>query len=317
MGPPDFAVPSLRALVDTGANVVAVVTQPDRPKGRSPEPQPPPVKVLATSLGIPVYQPKSIRKGEFPDKFRELAPDLAVVVAFGRIIPEDMLAVPRLGFVNVHASLLPRFRGAAPIQRAIMEGEDLTGVTIMQLDAGLDTGDILFQLPCPIEHGATAGDLHDTLSVLGAKALLLTLPTIEAGTVEPVRQDDSLATLAPILQKEDGRVDFSLPARRVFDHVRGVHPWPGAFTSFRGRGLKIHPPLDYRDGEPGGAPGAIVRLGEDAIEVACGSGVLLLTAVQPENKRRMTAAEFRNGYRLEIGERLGDEGALVPEGGTR
>lgn len=305
MGTPEFAVPSLRALASAGHDVVAVVTQPDRPRGRSPEPAPPPVKELALSLGIPVHQPKSVRKGEFPEVFRQLAPELAVVVAFGKIIPADMLAVPPLGFVNVHASLLPRWRGAAPIQHCLLAGDERTGVTIMQLDPGMDTGDMLLRVEVPVERATTAGDLHDSLSILGAQALLRVLPALADGTARPERQDDALATHAPMLEKEHGRVDWALPADALQRHARAMHPWPGAFTTWRGGTLKIHPYLEYTLDPVDAAPGTVIAAEEHAIVVACGRGSVAITEVQPESKRRMSAAAFRNGYRVQPGEVLG------------
>lgn len=305
MGTPDFAVPSLQALVDAGEDVIAVVTQPDRPKGRSPQPAPPPVKELALRLGIPVHQPKSVRKGPFPEIFRELAPDLAVVVAYGRIIPADMLAVPRLGFVNVHASLLPRWRGAAPIQACLLAGDEVTGVTIMQLDPGMDTGDILSMVERPVERTTTAGELHDTLSVIGAAALVEALPALKDGTARPVKQDDALATHAPMLRKEDGRVPWDQPADAVQRHVRAMHPWPGAFTSWRGGILKIHPFVEYTVEPVQAAPGTVIAAEEQAVRVACGRGAVAITELQPESKRRMSAGAFLNGYRVEPGEVLG------------
>ncbi|GMV38932.1 MAG: methionyl-tRNA formyltransferase [Myxococcales bacterium] len=305
MGTPDFAVPSLQALVDAGEDVVAVVTQPDRPKGRSPLPAPPPVKELALRLGIPVHQPKSLRKGTFPEIFAALAPDLAVVVAYGRIIPKDMLAVPPMGFVNVHASLLPRWRGAAPIQACLRAGDPVTGVTIMQLDEGLDTGDILSMVEHPIGVGTTAGDLHDALSVLGAGALLGALPSLKDGTAHPRKQDDALATHAPMLTKEDGRVPWEEPADAVQRHVRAMHPWPCAFTAWRGGILKIHPFVEYTLDPVQVPPGTVVAAEEQAIHVACGRGVVAITELQPESRRRMSAGAFLNGYRVEPGEVLG------------
>ena len=305
MGTPDFAVPCLRALVEAGHDIIGVVTQPDRPRGRNPEPAPPPVKALALELGLPVHQPKSVKKGPFPEVFRALAPDLAVVVAFGRIIPADMLAVPPLGFVNVHASLLPRWRGAAPIQHSLLAGDERTGVTIMQLDPGMDTGDMLLQVTCPITRSTTAGDLHDGLSVLGAEALLRVLPTLVDGTARPERQDEALATHAPMLEKEHGRLDWRQPADVLQRHVRAMHPWPGAFTTWRGGTLKIHPFLEYTVEPVEAQPGTVIAVEELAIRVACGRGAVALTELQPESKRRMTAAAFNNGYRVQPGEVLG------------
>ena len=306
MGTPDFAVPSLRALVEAGHHVALAVMQPDRPHGRKKEPQPPPVKVAATELGIPVAQPRSLRKGPFPEQIRELAPDLAVVVAYGRIIPADMLVVPRLGFVNVHASLLPKYRGAAPIQHAIIRGESVTGITIMQLDPGLDTGDILHQVSCPVGRNMTSGELHDTLAPLGARALLETLPHLIDGTAAPEPQDDSEATLAPILSKEDGRIDWGLTAEAVFNHVRGVHPWPGAFTTWRGQTLKIHPLRELRaEGHGAAEPGQVLAVGAAGIEVACREGSVVVTELQLEGRKRMDAGAFLRGQKMEPGDVLG------------
>ena len=304
-GTPQFAVPSLERLVAAGHEVQLVVTQPDRPQGRGMELAPPPVKQSALRLGLPVTQPEKIKNNEeFRARLTAIQPDAIIVVGYGRIIPGWMLHLPHYGNINVHASLLPKYRGAAPIQWAIANGETVTGVTTMKIDEGLDTGDILLKRAMQIRLEDTAVTLVPRLAELGAELLVETLEELKRGIVEPVPQDDSLATLAPILKKEDGLIDFSRSAEEIHNRLRGFQPWPGAYTQFRGKNLKIisarvaenAPPLD----------GGSLRMSGDKLLAGCGEGTALeLLQVQPEGKKAMSARDFISGYRPTEGERLG------------
>jgi methionyl-tRNA formyltransferase len=302
LGTPAFAVPALDALTSAGHQIVVVVAQPDRPAGRGQGLREPATKAWARERGVPVLQPVKVRDGELARQLAALAPDLLVVVAYGRILGEDLLRLAPQGAVNVHASLLPRCRGAAPIQWAVAEGERETGVTIMQMDAGLDTGDILLQRALDIGDD-DAESLSPRLAALGGAALCEALLLLEAGTLVPVRQDGAKATLAPVLEKEHGRLDFRLPAARLAARIRGFRPWPGAFTSIGGRSLKVHA-ATATDGA-GLAPGA-ARADVGGILVGCGEGSsLLLAEVQLEGKRRVPASEFLKGHPLAEGTVLG------------
>jgi methionyl-tRNA formyltransferase len=301
MGTPEFALPTLRTLIDAGLNLVGVYTQPDRPKGRGNVLTPPPVKILAAEHGIPVFQPVKLRAPEVVEELRQLAPDLVVVVAFGQILPKSVLDIPRYGCINVHASLLPRYRGAAPINKAIMDGEEATGVTTMLMDVGLDTGPMLVKKSLPIGLEDTAGLLHDRLAELGAEAMGETLSRLCAGTLNPEPQDDALSTYAPMLKKEDGRIDWSRPAAEVHNRVRGLDPWPGAYTSLDGEVLKIARTLP----EAGmGAPGTVVSADANGVCIACGDGVLRIRELQLPGKKRLGAAEFLRGRPLPPGTRM-------------
>lgn len=303
-GTPQFAVPCLEALVREGFDVRLVVSQPDRPKGRGLELVPTPVKQASIAHQIPVAQPAKIRNNpEFQAQLESIHPDAIIVVAYGRIIPPWMLALPPLGNINVHASLLPKYRGAAPIQWAIANGETVTGVTTMQLDAGLDTGDMLLKADMPIRSDDTAVTLAPRLSEMGAALLLETLRALDRGEITATPQDNSEATHAPILKKEDGTIDFQRPAKEIWNRLRGFQPWPGAFTTFRGKQFTIH------SAKP--ADEVAVNQGEltfraDRLYVGAGAHTVLeLIEVQPEGKRRMPARDFHNGYRPKPGERLG------------
>jgi len=307
MGTPDFAVPCLQRILDDGHQVAGVFTQPDKPRGRTQELTPPPVKQLALQKGIPVFQPAKMRDGTALAMLRQLAPQLVVVVAYGRILPPDLLAVPPLGCVNIHGSLLPRYRGAAPIQWTVLNGEPTAGVTSMFMDEGLDTGDIILQKATPVGENETSGQLFDRLCLLGAGCLSETLALFGpdgSGAVPRTPQDAALATPAPILTKEMGRMDFSQPAARLHDLVRGMSPWPGAWTTLDGRLLKVHEARPLRPGEHCGAPGTLLEDG-GAFTVACGSGALRLTLVQLEGKGRLPGEVFLRGSRLQPGARLG------------
>jgi len=308
-GTPRFAVPTLEKLVEAGHSVPLVVTQPDRPRGRGMDVAISPVKDAATRLGIAVLQPGTIKNNaEFRDHLAALAPDAIVVVGYGRIIPQWMIDLPRLGNLNLHASLLPKYRGAAPIQWAIANGESVTGVTTMRIDAGLDTGDVLMQREISIGLDDTAETLGPKVATIGADLMVETLRGLEKGQVRPTPQDHAQATLAPILKKEDGRMDFSRSAEDLFNRLRGFQPWPGAFTMFKGKTLQVHRAQLWQ---------YTVKLtpGEVAVEgtrlfVGCGKDkntetALELIEIQVEGKRRMTAQEFINGYRPKSGDHLG------------
>jgi len=313
-GTPSFAVPTLEKLVDTGHSVPLVVTQPDRPRGRGMEVAISPVKDAATRLGIAVLQPVSIKNNsEFRDQLVTIAPDAIIVVGYGRIIPQWMIDLPRLGNLNLHASLLPKYRGAAPIQWAIANGESVTGVTTMRIDAGLDTGDILMQREIPIGLEDTAETLDPKLASFGADLMVETLRGLETGEVRPTPQDHAQATLAPILKKEDGRMDFTRSATDLFNRLRGFQPWPGAFTIFKDKKLQLRRAQPWQHAVKL-TPGEIEVEGTRLL-VGCGRSneidkstdtALELIEVQLEGKRRMTAQEFINGYRPKSGDHLGE-----------
>ena len=306
-GTPRFAVPTLETLVEAGFPVRLVITQPDQARGRGLELGAPPVKQSALRLGLPVIQPEKIRDNEdFRAQLLPLNPDVIIVVGYGRLIPQWMIDLPRYGNLNLHASLLPKYRGAAPIQWAIAGGESVTGVTIMRIDAGLDTGDILLQREMPIEPDDTAETLAPRLAIIGAGLMIETLRGLEAGRIQPRQQDHSQATLAPVLKKEDGVIDFHRPANEIRNRLRGFQPWPGAFTSFRGRNLTLHRARLAAYGMGPLVPGEMKIAGEDLF-LGCGEGTALqVIELQPEGKRRMSAKDFIHGYRPKPGERLGD-----------
>lgn len=304
MGTPEFAVNSLRACLDIG-EVVAVFTQPDKPKGRGHELAAPPVKLLALEKGIEVLQPPKLKGMGFGEVIKKFDADVAVVTAYGRILPKDVLDAPKQGCVNVHASLLPRWRGAAPIQWAIAEGDPKTGVCLMQMDEGLDTGAVISRAELPIEPADTSATLHDKLSALGGEVLRRDLPRYLAGELRAVPQPTEGVTLARIIEKEDGRLDFSRPAVVLERRLRAFTPWPGAFTFLKeangGRTLlKVHK-VRVAEHVAGEAPGTVLPSAPQTLRVACGEGSLLFLEVQPEGRRRMTAAEFLSGRKLEPG----------------
>ena len=306
MGTPQFAVSSLRACLEVG-DVVAVLTQPDKPKGRGQELSPPPVKQLALEKGVPVFQPAKLKGQNFGEVIKGFAPDVAVVTAYGRILPKDVLDAPRLGCLNVHASLLPRWRGAAPIQWAIAAGDEKTGTCLMQMDEGLDTGPVLARRETPIEPTDTSETLFDRLAQMGFELLVQELPRYLAGRLTPEPQPTEGVTLAPIIEKEEGRLDFARPAVELERRVRAFTPWPGTFTRLDGALLKVH---KARLGHGRGQPGEVLDATAAGLEVACGEGSLFLTEVQLEGKRRMGAAEFLAGRKLAKGTRpFGTEAA--------
>ena len=303
-GTPEFAVPTLEAVVAAGHEVALVVTQPDRAAGRGMEMQASPVKKTALARGLEVVQPERIKNNvEFRARLEAIRPDAILVVAYGRIIPGWMLELPRFGNINLHGSLLPKYRGAAPIQWAVANGEVVTGVTTMRLDAGLDTGDMLLAQVCPIGQEETAVDVYGCLAPVGAELMVKTLSGLECRTIFPQVQDHSQATLAPILTREDGWIDFSRTAQQIYDRWRGFQPWPGAHTTLRGKKLIVQKMCvaGVGDGEIG-----VVKVDGDRLRVVCGGGSLVrLDELQMEGKRRMSAAEFLRGNQVRSGERLG------------
>jgi len=304
MGTPDFALPSLKALLEAGEDVVSVYTQPDRPKGRGRKSQPSPVKELALSYNLPVFQPVSLKESFVQEQLTEQKPDFLIVVAYGLILPQTVLDIPTWGAVNVHASLLPKYRGAAPIQWAIISGEKETGITTMRLDAGMDTGDILLQEHELIFETDTAQNLHDRLSELGGRLLLQTLALLRQGTLIPQPQNSSQACNAPPLKKAQGEIRWNLSALEIDRWIRGLSPWPGAFTFWQGKRLIIH--WSKPDSiEILGTPGTINSLEKDRIQIQTGEGTLTVFEAQLEGHRRMPSEELLRGFALKAGDRLG------------
>jgi methionyl-tRNA formyltransferase len=302
-GTPRFAVPTLETVVEAGFPVSLVITQPDKARGRGLELSASPVKQSALRLGIPILQPEKIKTNdELRARLTELNPDAIIIVGYGRIVPQWMIDLPRYGNLNLHASLLPKYRGAAPIQWAIAEGETVTGVTTMRIDAGLDTGDVLLQRETPIEHDDTAETLAPRLAVIGAGLMIETVRGLEAGKIQPCSQDHAQATLAPILKKEDGIIDFQRSATEIRNRMRGFQPWPGAVTTFRGKNLQLWSAKTSNSAVPVGE----LRVECNDLLVGCGHNTALeLLELQPEGKKRMPVRDFINGYRPRTGERLG------------
>jgi methionyl-tRNA formyltransferase len=309
MGTPDFARTALEKIIEAGHEVTLVVTQPDKPKGRSGELQVSDVKACALEHGIPVFQPVRIKLPENVAELKKYEADIYVVAAFGQILSQEILDIPKFGCVNIHASLLPKYRGAAPIQQAILDGEEKTGVTIMQMAAGMDTGDILIQREIPIEHNETGGGLFDKLSILGGELIVDALPMIERGELTPVPQDEAKATKCGKLSKDMGKIDFYKDADTIRNLVRGLNPWPSAFTSLNGKMLKIwkaeveeeSSDTQVKDAEIG----AIVHVEKDSFSVKTGRGNLKVEELQLEGKKRMMVKDFLLGYKLETGMKLG------------
>jgi len=306
LGTPAFAVPSLERVVASGHNVLAVVTQPDRPSGRGRNPAPPPVKQAALRLGLAVYQPERVRRPEAVEFLRGLPVDAMVVVGYGQIIPQSIIDMAPLGIINVHGSLLPRYRGAGPVQWAILNGEERTGVTTMRIDAGLDTGDMLLKAETAIGPDENAVELGQRLSVLGADLLVESLAGLAEGRIVPQKQDNSQATYAPLLKKEDGFIDWTRDAQAIHNQVRGLQPWPGAYTAFRGQTLHLWRTRQWSEvlARRDAIPGKLVSLKPPV--VGCGFGLLELVEVQLEGRKRIPAADFANGQRLTENEILGD-----------
>lgn len=325
MGTPDFAVPPLEALINSRDKVVGVFTNPDRPSGRGKKLTPPPVKVAAQKAGIPVFQPPRCRGPEVVAQLKELAPDVIVVAAYGQILRSDVLDLPPHGCLNIHASLLPQYRGAAPINWAIVNGEKETGITIMQMDEGLDTGPMLLKKKTPIEPLDTAQDLHDRLSEMGAELIVDVMRLIHLDSLNPVAQDDDQSSYAPMLSKSDGTIDFQKSARQVADHIRGFNPWPGAFAFLRRLNgseskerVKFHlaTPLDANQAKEfqGATPGTVLRADRSAGElwIACGEGVLQCLKLQAPGRRAMETIDFLNGYDLNEGDQFYTSSSEIP-----
>ena len=303
MGTPEFAVPSLNALLSSKKEITAVVTQPDKPSGRGKKLTPPPVKAAALNSGVAVLQPERIKDEEFVNTLREINPDIIVVAAYGKILPKDIIQLPRYGCINVHASLLPKYRGAAPISWAIINGEKETGITIMQMDEGLDTGSILLQKGIEITKEDTAGTLSNKLSKIGAELLIEGLNAIEKGEIKPITQDNSKTSYAPMLKKEDGQINWTKGAEDIYNMVRGMDPWPGAFTYYKGELWKV---WKVRHGDTGkGLAGEILAADKDRIDVASKDNVISIIEIQPANKKRMTVSVFLRGHKVEAGVILG------------
>lgn len=308
LGTPAFAVPTLESVVGAGHNVLTVITQPDRPRGRGQNAAAPPVKQAALRLGLPVYQPERVRRPEAVEFLRGMPVDAMVVVGYGQIIPQSIIDMAPLGIINVHGSLLPHYRGAGPIQWAILNGETRTGVTTMRIDAGLDTGDMLLKAETGIGPDENAVELGQRLAVMGADLLVETLAGLAEGRIAAEKQDNAQATYAPLLKKEDGRIDWTRDARAIHNQVRGLQPWPGASTAFRGQALHIWKSRLWNGtAPPSASPGRLA--GRKPPVVTCGTGALELVEVQLEGRTRMLAADFANGQRLTENESLGDSRA--------
>ena len=305
-GTPQFAVPTLKALLHAGHDIQLVVTQPDRPSGRGMQLVVPPVKQAALDAGLPVTQPEKIKNNQdFRSQLETIQPEAIIVVAYGRIIPKWMLDLPRYGNLNLHASLLPKYRGAAPIQWAVANGEPVTGATTMRIDEGLDTGDMLLQRELTIAPDQTSEDIFPMLAEMGAPLMVETLDKLAAGMIAPKKQDEAQATLAPILKREDGQVDFTRSAMEIYNRWRGFQPWPGAYTFFRGRKLTLHHmhPMELRGEE---SIAAQVHIERERLFIDCGANSRLeIFELQPEGKKRMPVADFLRGYQLKNGDRLG------------
>ena len=304
MGTPDFSVPTLECIIEAGHEVVGVVTQPDKAKGRGKKVVYTPVKEKALEHGLTVYQPRRAREPEFIEQLRALNPDVMVVVAFGQILPKELLDIPKYGCVNVHASLLPKYRGAAPIQWAVIRGEKVSGVTTMQMDVGLDTGDMLLKAEVPLAEDETGGSLHDKLSVLGGDLLIETLKGLEAGTIVPEKQDDSQSgEYARMLDKSLGKIDFSMRAEEIERLIRGLNPWPSAYTSYNNKTMKLWKARVVPGGEA--VPGQVLAVDKKGFTVQTGDGALQILELQMEGKKRMDAGAFLRGCPLTAGEILG------------
>jgi methionyl-tRNA formyltransferase len=312
MGTPEFAVPSLDALLHSPDDVVGVVTQPDRPKGRGQELALSPVKLVAQRAQIPILQPLKMKDPAFLEALQAWRPDLIAVAAFGRILPKMILDLPPKGCVNVHASLLPKYRGAGPIQWAVINGERETGITTMLMDEGMDTGAILLQEPVPIAADDTAGSLSVKLAAVGGRLLLETLRRLKEGRLTPCPQDSSQASMAPLLKKEDGLLDWSLPAAAIVNRVRGLSPWPGAYTYLGADRWIVWKAQALDRSAPAVLPGTIVEAAKEGLSVATGSSALRVTEVQPANSRRMSVAQYLAGHTLEPGLRFGPPPPTAP-----
>jgi methionyl-tRNA formyltransferase len=299
-GTPSFALPLLETLIQGSDEVVAVVTQPDREKGRGRKVIASPVKEVALKKGLSILQPEKVNEVSFQEKLKGFGADLFVVAAYGQILPKTILSLPKYGAMNIHASLLPKYRGSAPIAWAILNGEKKTGITTMRMDEGMDTGDILLQSEIPIHEDETTETLHDRLASLGAQLLSETLEKMKKGEIHPTPQDHSKATYAPMLKKEDGQIDWTKGAEEIDRQVRAFHPWPGAYTEWQGQILKIYKG-EVRKGKPAGKAGTVLWVGTDFIEIETGKDSYLLKEVQLEGKRRMSTRDFLSGHPVQVG----------------
>ena len=304
MGTPSFAVPILRAIHESVHVLIGVVTQPDRPRGRGRKLAISPVKELAVELGLPIMQPRTTGDEAFIEEVDRMSPELIVVAAYGRLLTKDLLDIPPRGCINVHASLLPKYRGAAPIQWAIAKGERRTGVTIMKMDEGMDTGDILLAQEVEIGDEDTAQSLHDRLAQAGARLIIEALDQLDRGTLRPMPQNHAEASYAPILKKEDGLIDWNQGAREIFNRIRGFNPWPGAFTYLKGMQLKIFRG-EIIDEEARDVPGKVIQSGPEGVKVATGKGFLLIREVQLEGRKKMPIREFLIGNKIPPGTQMG------------
>ncbi len=301
MGTPDFSVPSLNSLINAGHEVVLCVTQPDRERGRGKKVSFSPVKECAISHNIPVLQPEKIKDPEAVDELRKYEADVFIVVAFGQILPKEVLEMPRFGCINVHASLLPKYRGAAPIQWAILNGDKETGITIMQMGEGLDDGDILSQRRVDIEKEETGGSLFDKLSVIGGELLTETLVKVFNGEIKPEKQDEERATKVTMIRKDMGHINFEDPAVKIERQVRGLYPWPSAYTKINGKGVKVFLSEALNENREGKEPGEVIKADRDGFLIQTGSGILSLKELQPEGKKRMNYSDFLNGNPVKTG----------------
>ncbi len=301
MGTPQFAVPPLRALAGAGHRIECVITRTDKPAGRGRNVAAPPVKKAALELGIPLQQPRRVRDPAFVDTLRKINPDAIVVAAYGQMLPKELVTLPKYGCINIHASLLPAYRGAAPINWAIIRGDAQTGITIMQMDEGMDTGGVLMQESLLIGRDDTAGTLTEKLSLLGAGLITKVLTLLESGALKPAVQDDAKATMAPLLKKEDGLIDWTMPADAIHSRVRGLSPWPGAFTFLNGKMIKI---MASEIVAGSGEPGRLVAKDDATLDVGTGRDLLRIVTIQPEGKKPMPAADFLRGHRGLEGEKF-------------
>lgn len=312
MGTPEFAVPSLKTILAEGHEVAAVVTNPDRPKGRKRILTAPPVKIEAEKHGIPVFQPEKLRKSDVVEQIREISPDLIVTAAYGQILPKSLLEIPRLGCINIHASLLPKYRGGAPIHYAVMNGDAVTGVTIMYMAEGLDTGDMISKVEVPITDEDTTGSMFEKLAEAGADLLRKTLPGIADGSIQAVPQNDAEAVYSPNITREDEKIDWSRTSLQIFNQIRGLNPFPGAYTLWDGAIMKVWACQKPSDNSGSGsskelAPGTVLSCTVNGIEVVTGDGTLILMTIQPAGKKAMDVAQFARGSSIPSGTVLGEE----------
>jgi len=302
MGTPAFSIPTLKALIESGCNILAVITQPDKPVGRGRKVSFNPIKELALEKDLKIYQPQKVKDEEFIEEMREIEADIFVVVAFGQILPKALIDIPPMGAINIHGSLLPAYRGAAPINWAIANGEQVTGVTTMVIDEGLDSGDMLLKREITIGDDDNAAILYDKLAKEGSELLIETLEGLTSNSIKREKQNDSLASYAPLLKKEDGLIDWSSDASSIINQVKGMLPWPTAHTSIKGKSLKIFRALK-RDGQ--GEPGAVINVTKDLLEVASGVGSIEILELQLEGKKRMKSTDFMRGVQIKVGDKLG------------